>query len=154
LTGRPPFRAATVLDTLEQVRSADPVSPSRIQPKLPIDLETICLKCLEKDPIRRYPSARALAADLHRFSAGEPITARPVGRIDRGMKWARRRPLTAAMTILSVLSTVLLIFVLAKSNVVIMSQQRETLDALKRERWLRAELARANDLLAAQQRKT
>jgi hypothetical protein len=154
VTGRPPFRAATVLDTLDQVRSAEPPSPSRIQPGLPIDLETICLKCLEKEPARRYATAEALAADLRRFGAGEPIAARPVGIVGRGLKWARRRPMTAGLTVLSAVSTVLLIFVLAKSNVVITRQQRETLDALKRERWLREELARANTLLAEQQKKT
>ena len=86
LTGRPPFRAATVLDTLEQVRSAEPAPPSRIQPGLPIDLETIVLKCLEKEPTRRYPSAEALAAEIRRFCAGEPIRARPVGFVGRGVK--------------------------------------------------------------------
>ena len=84
-----------MLDTLEQVRSAAPAPLCRIQPGLPIDLETIVLKCLEKDPARRYASALELAADLRRFRAGEPIWARPVGMVGRALKWARRRPLTA-----------------------------------------------------------
>jgi hypothetical protein len=154
VTGRPPFRAATVLGTIEQVRSADPAPPSRIQPGLPIDLETICLKCLEKDPARRYPTAEALAGDLRRFGAGEPITARPVGIVGRALKWARRRPMTAGLTVLSAVSTVLLIIVLGASNVLIGRKEREAVDALKRERWLRQELARANTLLAEQQKKT
>jgi eukaryotic-like serine/threonine-protein kinase len=154
LTGRPPFRAATVLDTLEQVRSADPASPARIQPGLPIDLDTIVLKCLEKDPAKRYPSALELAAELRRFCAGEPIWARPVGIVGRGSKWARRRPLTAGLTIVSAVSTLLLIVVLARSNVVISQQQRETVEALNRERWLKDQLTRANDRLAEQQRQT
>jgi serine/threonine-protein kinase len=76
LTGRPPFKGTTVLETLEQVRALDPVHPRALQPLLPRDLETICLKCLEKEPAHRYPSAEAMADDLQRFLAGEPISAR------------------------------------------------------------------------------
>ena len=154
LTGRPPFRAATVLETLDQVRSAEPAPPSRIQPSLPIDLETIVLKCLEKEPARRYPDAEALAADLGRFVDGKPILARPVGMIGRGIKWARRRPFTAAATLFSVAATVLLVVVLAGIIVLISRQQMQTDRVLQRERWLRQELARANGLLANEQRKT
>jgi tetratricopeptide (TPR) repeat protein len=91
LTGRPPFRAATALLTLAQVKESDPVPPSRFQPGLPGDIETICLKCLEKTPAGRYPSADALAEDLRRFLSGEPILARPVPTWVRVWKWARRR---------------------------------------------------------------
>ena len=86
-----------MLDTLEQVRSKDPVPPSRTRPKLPRDLETICLKCLEKDPRSRYASAAALADDLHRFLANEPIHTRPVGMLERAVRHIRRRPMTAAL---------------------------------------------------------
>jgi WD40 repeat protein/serine/threonine protein kinase len=97
LSGRPPFRAETPLDTVLQVISAEPVPPSRLQPKVPRDLETVCLHCLHKEPDKRYPSADVLAADLRRFQEGEPIQARPSGSWERALKWARRRPAVAAL---------------------------------------------------------
>jgi WD40 repeat protein len=99
LTGRPPFRAVTALETMLQVLHEEPIRPSRLRPKLPRDLETICLKCLEKAPARRYASAAALADDLRRFRHGDPIQARPVGLLERGWKWAYRRPVYAALTV-------------------------------------------------------
>jgi tetratricopeptide (TPR) repeat protein len=101
LTGRPPFRGATILQTLEQVRTQEPAPPRSLQPGVPRELETICLKCLEKDPKRRYATALALAEDLRRFGAGEPIVARPVGAVGRAVKWARRRPALAALVAVS-----------------------------------------------------
>jgi tetratricopeptide (TPR) repeat protein/tRNA A-37 threonylcarbamoyl transferase component Bud32 len=99
LTGRPPFQAPTVLETLEQVRSAEPMAPTRLRRKLPRDVVTICLKCLEKGPARRYPSAAELAEDLRRFEAGEPIRARPVGGLERLGRWCRREPAVAALAL-------------------------------------------------------
>jgi serine/threonine-protein kinase len=97
LTGRPPFRAETAAETLRQVVSQDPVPPSRLNAPVPRDLDTICLKCLEKDPQRRYPSAEAVAQDLHRFQRNDPIVARPVGPLERVLRWTRRNPTAAAL---------------------------------------------------------
>jgi WD40 repeat protein/serine/threonine protein kinase len=107
LTGRPPFKGATVLDTLEQVRAQEPVPPRRLQPKLPRDLDTVCLKCLQKDPRRRYASAADLAADLRAFVEDRPIRARPVGPVGQAVKWARRRPAVAALLAALVCGTAL-----------------------------------------------
>jgi WD40 repeat protein len=96
LTGRAPFKAASPLDTILQVGIEDPVPPRRLQSKTPRDLETVCLRCLEKQPGRRYATALELAEDLRRFRAGEPVRARPVGAAEHAWKWARRRPALAA----------------------------------------------------------
>jgi WD40 repeat protein len=106
LTGRPPFRAATAVDTIMQVVSKEPVPPARLQPGVPRDLETICLTCLRKEPAKRYASALDLAEDLRRFQANEPIRARPAGALERLRKWSRRHPGVAALSVLIVLVSV------------------------------------------------
>jgi serine/threonine protein kinase len=92
LTGRPPFKAASTMETIWRVINDEAVPPRRLQSKVPRDLETICLKCLQKQSSRRYVSAAALADDLRRFRAGEPIAARPVARWERGWRWCCRNP--------------------------------------------------------------
>jgi len=101
VTGRPPFKGPSHVETIFQVIHEEPVAPRQLQARLPRDLETICLKCLDKDPRRRYGSARALAEDLHNFLMDEPIRAQPTRTWERGWKWAKRRPAVAALLAVS-----------------------------------------------------
>jgi serine/threonine-protein kinase len=123
LTGRPPFRGETASETERQVMSAEPVSPSRLNPKVPRDLETICLKCLSKEISHRYASARALADDLVRFGEGRPIQARPAAWAERSWRWCWRNPTAAAL-----LATALALFGLASGGGVWLVQQRAQRD--------------------------
>jgi tetratricopeptide (TPR) repeat protein len=108
LAGRPPFQSDSVLETLEQIRQREPISPHVLNPSVPRDLETICLVCLRKEPSKRYPSAEALADDLERWFCGEPIVARPTGALERVVKWARRRPAAALLLLVSALLVLVL----------------------------------------------
>ncbi len=126
LTGRPPFRAGTSLDTIQQVLTAEVVPPGRLIPRLPRDLETIALKCLEKEPSRRYPSAAALADDLRRFLAGATIAARPVGRRERLWRWARRNPMIATLSASVAGLLAMLLAGLTAGLMVLQGQQAET----------------------------
>jgi thiol-disulfide isomerase/thioredoxin/tetratricopeptide (TPR) repeat protein len=101
LTGRAPFKGAGTVETIDQVLHREPTAPRMLNPKVPRDLETICLHCLAKDPKRRYGTAEALAKDLERYLAGEPIRARPVGLLERSLKWMQRRPAVAALILVS-----------------------------------------------------
>lgn len=97
LVGGPPFRGATLMETLHQVKNVEPVPPGRMNPSVPRDLEVICLKCLHKDPRRRYQSAEAMRADLNRFLTGHSILARPISRTERVWRWCKRNPTVAGL---------------------------------------------------------
>jgi tetratricopeptide (TPR) repeat protein len=107
LTGRPPFKGTSFLETLQRVREREPDPVRSLQPKVPLDIETICLECLRKDPAGRYATAEALADDLRRFRVGEPIAARPCSIWERGWKWARRRKGIACLSAILVLVSIL-----------------------------------------------
>jgi WD40 repeat protein len=126
LTGRPPFRGETQMDTVLQVLNIEAVAVRRLQPQAPRDLETICHKCLHKDPKQRYATALDLAEELRRFRTGEPILARPAGTMERAAKWARRRPAIAAL-----LAGLLAVTVLGFAAV--LWQWRQTQEALVKE---------------------
>ncbi len=130
LTGRPPFQAATAVKTVVQTVEQEPVPPHRHNPSVPRDLETICLKCLAKDPGRRYATAADLADDLRRFLADEPIRARPVGRLERAGRWCRRNPWLAGMAGV----TTLLLLLLAISGILFSWQLSTALDQAKTDR--------------------
>jgi WD40 repeat protein/serine/threonine protein kinase len=144
LTARPPFLAETTLATLQQVQTQPPVPPRRLQPHVPRDLETICLKCLDKDPRRRYGSAHGLAEDLRRLLAGEAIQARAISPGERLLKWARRRPTSAAVAGVTCLAAALLFILSAAFNIRLAEEKGETDHALQRELEANAGLTRAN----------
>jgi WD40 repeat protein/serine/threonine protein kinase len=104
LTGRAPFRGETNIDTLRQIASEEPLEPRRLRPDVPADLQTVCLKCLRKEPHQRYHTAGELADDLRRFLAGEPIRARPLSPWQRGRAWVKRRPAAAGLIAVSALA--------------------------------------------------
>jgi WD40 repeat protein len=154
LTGRPPFRAETPLDTLMQVLEREPVRPRQLNPAISLDPETICLKCLDKDPQGRYATAEALAEDLERWVEGEPIQARPAGRWERTAKWVRRRPALAGLAGVSAGSTLCLL-VLAGflwHNAEIRAEAVQDLEDARREQKAAKVEAAAQEKLAADKR--
>jgi serine/threonine protein kinase len=143
LTGRPPFQGLDVLDILDQLRSRDPVPPSRLLPSVPRDLETICLKCLRKDPRQRYASAAELAADLGRFLRGEPIRARPTPAWERAWKWANRNPAVARLVAL-----VAIVLVAGATTATVLWRQTAAALVTVREERNEKEVALATTLIA------
>jgi len=144
-----PFQAATPFELLWQIAHQEPARPRTLNPCVDRDLETICLKCLEKEPWRRYGSAEALAEDLDRWLAGEPILARPSGSLERLVKWARRRPAWAALLGVSLLAVGSLLAGLTISNRLIAGKQQQTDQALLA---LGVEKTRTQELLDQQTR--
>jgi tetratricopeptide (TPR) repeat protein len=131
LTGRPPFKAATPFETLAQVTGREPAAPRSLNPAVPRDLETVCLKCLAKEPARRYATAGALADDLGRFLGGRPVLARPVGPLGRAWRWAKRWPAVAG---LAAALAVLLPAALAGMTILYLHADAERQRAEERER--------------------
>lgn len=122
LTGRPPFKGASVADTLEQVRTMEPVTVRAFIKEIPRDLETICLHCLHKDPQRRYLSAGALADDLRRYQEGKPILVRPVGELERTWRWCRRNKALAATLAAAAVLALAAIVILAGAVVTVSAE--------------------------------
>ncbi len=135
LVGRPPFRAGNPMDTIRQVLEQEPIPPRQLEPRVPPDLETICLKCLEKDAARRFSSALDLAEDLRRFAEGDPILARPTPAWERAWKWGKRRPAIVALLGVSMLAVFSIALFIVWHNV---SLQRKLDLALSEERLARS----------------
>src|SRR6516165_10227270 len=148
LTGRPPFQGPTPIDVTMKVLGQEPVAPRRLQPRMPQDLETICLKCLRKDPAQRYPSAADLADDLHCFLSDQPIAARPSSRWQYGWRWCRRNPWLAGLSA----AVLLLIVALAVGSTVAATLLSTALGVAEKERdrAARAEADAKNHLVLAQ----
>jgi serine/threonine protein kinase len=134
LTGRPPFAAARQVDTILQVIKNEPIPPRHLEEKIPADLETICLKSLQKDISKRYDSCGEFAADLERYLRGEPILARPVSNVERGIRWCRRNPLVAGLSAVAVASLIIVTCVSTWSAMTLSAKNTK----------LAAETARAN----------
>ena len=159
LAGRPPFKGETAFETIRQVLAEEPVPPSRLRPGTSRDLETICLKCLRKQPAQRYASAEDLADDLRRYRSGEPIAARPAGKVERLIKWVKRRPAAAAvLALVGVLIAVVFVAFglvatqLRETKAALDAKDREQKQREKAEKEVAAQLSETKTALAAKDR--
>jgi WD40 repeat protein len=148
LTGQAPFSGPSALETVLAVLEKDPPAPRTLDPKIDRDLETICLKCLQKDPARRYGSAEALAEDLQRWLQGEPIQARPVGTIERLTKWVRRRPAAAGLIGVSAAAGVALVRIIVWYSLTLQQKNTSLAETVRQRDISNEELASANETLA------
>jgi serine/threonine-protein kinase len=153
LVGRPPFRGENPIETMELVRNQEPVPPTRLQPKVPTDLETICLKALQKDPARRFPDVAAMAEDLRRFLDGEPIVARAVGSTERLWQWCKRNPRVAGLAAAVVLMGFAITAGSATFSVSLKALNSELAESYKKEQAAR-EIAQANEQAAIEAKNT
>lgn len=134
LTGRPPFREDSPAETVRQVMDTEPLAPRLLISSLPRDIETICLKCLEKKPSHRYATATHLVDDLRRFLNGEPIHARPIGRIERLWRWCKRKPLAASLSAALSVTLITTVVVLSVANLLVSRAVQDKSAALARAR--------------------
>ncbi|VTT97339.1 serine threonine protein kinase : Probable serine/threonine protein kinase OS=Blastopirellula marina DSM 3645 GN=DSM3645_26589 PE=4 SV=1: Pkinase: TPR_12: TPR_12: TPR_10: TPR_10 [Gemmataceae bacterium] len=147
LTGRTPFRGESVMQTIQQVLAGEPAWPRSLVSAVPRDLETICLKCLEKEPRKRYGTAEALAADLRAYLAGRAIAVRPVGTLEYAVKWAKRRPAPAALVLVTLLGVCGIVWKYAEAE-----QQRDIAEARTRDAEQQKQFAEEKQHEAEQQR--
>ncbi|MBA4187736.1 MAG: hypothetical protein C0467_06925 [Planctomycetaceae bacterium] len=147
LSGRPPFKGDSVMETIHQVLTSDPVWPRTLHSSIPRDLETICLKCMEKDPRKRYGTAEALATDLRAYLDGRPISARPLGTFEVAIKLARRRPTLAALLLVSVLGVAGIVWKYIEAE-----QQRDIAEEKSRDAEIQKGIAEEKQRDAEQQR--
>ena len=141
LTGRPPFQAASGGEIFRQLLHDEPLAPRKLNPSIPADLETIAVKCLDKDPSRRYRTAATLAADLHRFLNHEPVTARPISRAARVLRWCQRKPLAASLL---TLATVLVLLLTVGGPLIAYRESRHARDLTSALKTANDETTRAN----------
>ena len=149
LTGRPPFQAASAMETILQVLRQDPVPPRQLNPTIPVDLETICLKCLQKDPAKRYATALELQDDLQRWLNGDPILARPMSGLEKIGRWVRKHPAVGSIAAIILLAIATIVGILTTTNSRLTKQRdiavQATQDAVAQRRLAESRLKRAMD---------